>query len=131
LQSTHSQKLEQGRTRGEYRIFLPDNRWQIVSYVADDDGYRATVRYENGPHDIPRSEQSHWGFATGSLQTPVSGEPGPNVPPIYPPRNQFPPQNSGQPPLSKHAFPTQPFQGVVTSQVNTFIVHPTPTDRGR
>jgi hypothetical protein len=131
LQSTHSQKLEQGRTRGEYRIFLPDNRWQIVSYVADDDGYRATVRYENGPHDIPRSEQSHWGFATGSLQTPVSGETGSNVPPIYPPRNQFPPQNSGQPPLSKHAFPTQPYQGVVTSQVNTFIVHPTPTDRGR
>ena len=134
MQSTHSQKLEQGRTRGEYRIFLPDNRWQIVSYVADDDGYRATVRYENGPHDIPRSEQSHWGFSTGSLNSPLSSEPDRNDPPTYPPRNSFPPtHNSGQPPFSIQNFPPQfqPYQGVLTSQVNTFIVHPTPTEKGR
>ncbi|XP_057367231.1 uncharacterized protein LOC130688275 [Daphnia carinata] len=138
--STHSQKLEQGRTRGEYRIFLPDNRWQIVSYVADDDGYRATVRYENGPHDILREEQSHWGFTTGSsFPNDEAARIDPLVyNPITPPRipHRFNPHNSEDPRYEKPPYQPQlkppnrpPYPGVLTSQVNTFIIHPTPTQR--
>ncbi|KAI9563211.1 hypothetical protein GHT06_010669 [Daphnia sinensis] len=138
--STHSQKLEQGRTRGEYRIFLPDNRWQIVSYVADDDGYRATVRYENGPHDILRAEQTHWGFSTG---IPASYDEAPRIDPLVynpvnPPRipHRFNPHSSedphyGKPPYQPQLRPPNrpPYPGVLTSQVNTLIVHPTPAER--
>ncbi len=35
-----------GKTRtGSYRTLLPDGRTQIVSYIADDNGYRADVQY--------------------------------------------------------------------------------------
>ncbi|XP_032789014.2 adhesive plaque matrix protein [Daphnia magna] len=140
--STHSQKLEQGRTRGEYRIFLPDNRWQIVSYVADDDGYRATVRYENGPHDILRAEQTHWGFSTGTTASFANDET-PRIDPLVynpvnPPRipHRFNPHSSedhhyGKPRYQPQLRPPNrpPYPGVLTSQVNTFIVHPTPAER--
>ena len=33
------------RTTGEYRTLLPDGRVQIVSYTADEDGYKADVSY--------------------------------------------------------------------------------------
>ena len=33
-------------TKGEYRVKLPDGRIQVVSYVADEKGYRAKVTYE-------------------------------------------------------------------------------------
>ena len=36
-------------TKGEYRTALPDGRIQIVSYVADHNGYKATVSYEGEP----------------------------------------------------------------------------------
>ena len=44
---SHSQKVQHGETRGEYRLLLPDDRWQIVSYVADEQGYRATGKLTN------------------------------------------------------------------------------------
>lgn len=35
-------------TKGEYRVKLPDGRVQIVSYTADNGGYRADIRYDKG-----------------------------------------------------------------------------------
>ena len=37
---------------GEYKVQLPDGRVQIVSYEADDYGFRPTVHYEY-PHGDP------------------------------------------------------------------------------
>ena len=137
--STHSQKVEQGRTRGEYRIYLPDNRLQIVSYVADDQGYRATVRYENAQDDYAQPEQTHWGFSSGAHTPPdpVTTEPNveyrPHRPPYPPPQylnpESYRPQIIEQDPRDQQSVP--PYPGVIQSQVNTFIIHPTPPDRKR
>ena len=42
---------------GEYKVQLPDGRVQIVSYEADDYGFRPTVHYEY-PHGEPNQESS-------------------------------------------------------------------------
>ncbi|KAF5286100.1 hypothetical protein FQA39_LY16447 [Lamprigera yunnana] len=42
---SHSQKQDSKSTNGEYRVKLPDGRIQIVSYVADKNGYKADVKY--------------------------------------------------------------------------------------
>lgn len=42
---SHSQQQNAKATNGEYRVKLPDGRVQIVSYVADKNGYKADVKY--------------------------------------------------------------------------------------
>ena len=37
---------DKGYVTGSYRVLLPDGRTQIVTYVADQNGYRADVKYE-------------------------------------------------------------------------------------
>ena len=44
---THEQKSDGKTVSGSYRVDLPDGRIQVVSYIADEKGYRAVVRYEN------------------------------------------------------------------------------------
>ncbi|CAH2269434.1 jg11742 [Pararge aegeria aegeria] len=44
---SHKQESVSGGTNGEYRVRLPDGRTQIVSYTADETGYKADVRYDN------------------------------------------------------------------------------------
>ncbi|XP_068624358.1 uncharacterized protein [Battus philenor] len=43
---SHSQRSSGSATNGEYRVRLPDGRLQIVSYTADENGYKADVRYD-------------------------------------------------------------------------------------
>nr|XP_049707796.1 uncharacterized protein LOC110371490 [Helicoverpa armigera] len=43
---SHSQQSTGSATNGEYRVRLPDGRMQIVSYTADENGYKADVRYD-------------------------------------------------------------------------------------
>ncbi|XP_045533662.1 uncharacterized protein LOC123720877 [Pieris brassicae] len=50
---SHKQQSVGSATNGEYRVRLPDGRLQIVSYTADDNGYKANVRYDEQPVDNP------------------------------------------------------------------------------
>ncbi|XP_062562263.1 uncharacterized protein LOC134225864 [Armigeres subalbatus] len=45
----HIQNRDNGVTRGEYHILLPDGRVQNVRYTADDKGFHAEVSYESIP----------------------------------------------------------------------------------
>lgn len=44
---SHTQQSSGSATNGEYRVRLPDGRMQIVSYTADENGYKADVRYDD------------------------------------------------------------------------------------
>ncbi|CAH2098963.1 unnamed protein product [Euphydryas editha] len=50
---SHSQQSSGSATNGEYRVRLPDGRTQIVSYTADENGYKADVRYDD---EKPKTE---------------------------------------------------------------------------
>lgn len=45
---SHTQAHNGEATKGEYRVKLPDGRVQIVTYTADNGGYRADIRYDRG-----------------------------------------------------------------------------------
>ncbi|XP_045540614.1 uncharacterized protein LOC106711757 [Papilio machaon] len=50
---SHSQQSSGSATNGEYRVKLPDGRTQVVSYTADENGYKADVRYDtDNPNSI-------------------------------------------------------------------------------
>ncbi|CAH0598762.1 unnamed protein product [Chrysodeixis includens] len=55
---SHSQQSTGSATNGEYRVRLPDGRMQIVSYTADENGYKADVRYDGHDNSIDAPETS-------------------------------------------------------------------------
>ena len=72
-------------TRGSYKVALPDGRIQIVTYVADDSGYKATVTYE-GKASYPKP--SEYSYDANFHGVPVLPHPPPlphlNLPPRGP-----------------------------------------------
>ncbi|XP_069363272.1 glycosyltransferase-like protein gnt13 isoform X1 [Maniola hyperantus] len=52
---SHKQQSVSGGTNGEYRVRLPDGRLQIVSYTADENGYKADVRYDEDEANRPKN----------------------------------------------------------------------------
>lgn len=56
-------------TKGSYQVALPDGRTQIVNYVADVTGFKATVSYEG---EAVYPDPGQYGF--NSHQTTVSGK---------------------------------------------------------
>lgn len=59
---SHSQHSSGSATNGEYRVRLPDGRMQIVSYTADENGYKADVRYDE--------EKTPWNFLENDYYNP-------------------------------------------------------------
>jgi hypothetical protein len=57
----HKEERDGSVTTGRYYVLLPDGRKQIVTYVADENGYRPTITYEeasNGQNGYNNNAQS-------------------------------------------------------------------------
>ncbi|XP_068229114.1 uncharacterized protein [Palaemon carinicauda] len=81
---SHEEERTGDVTRGEYRVSLPDGRIQIVSYVADENGYRAKVSYESSGSSPVVAE-------------PLKYAPRPNPSPGYGRRRRPRPYHGGRP----------------------------------
>lgn len=56
---SHTQSQNSQATNGEYRVKLPDGRVQIVSYIADKNGYKADVKYTENDISPPNLQIQH------------------------------------------------------------------------
>ena len=75
-EQTRSESHENNLTRGSYSVNLPDGRKQIVSYEADNNGYRANISYE--PASSGNSDTQNY-YSTSSY----------NSAPTYAPPSQY------------------------------------------
>ena len=103
------ERSDSGVTRGSYTVKLPDGRIQTVSYVADDDGFHATVSYEGEPAFPEVADVHH------SVQHNAHPEP-PPPPPPHKPVNRYRASNKveySQP--TKFISPTPPPHLAVTT----------------
>ena len=65
-EQSRSETHENELTRGKYTVNLPDGRKQIVTYEADQNGYRADVSYE--PAENSYSDNSNY-YSTSKYET--------------------------------------------------------------
>ena len=56
---------------GEYRVLLPDDRLQVVSYSADQNGYVADVQYSDGSSS-PAYGKAAGGYSSGGASVKTS-----------------------------------------------------------
>ena len=77
------ERSDTGVTRGSYTVKLPDGRIQTVSYVADDNGFHATVSYEGEPAYPEVKEVLHPAPHPAHPVAPVVSEP------VYKPSNRY------------------------------------------
>ncbi|XP_075214069.1 uncharacterized protein LOC142320251 [Lycorma delicatula] len=117
---SHSQAHDGKATQGEYRVKLPDGRIQVVSYTADNKGYRADVRYdgERNEKDVYRNEQLPYphpvpGYISTTLFDKKVQKVGPTTPTflVYTPNSGYrpapaPPKYKTPPPALPKISPT-------------------------
>ncbi|KAK5640302.1 hypothetical protein RI129_011113 [Pyrocoelia pectoralis] len=74
---SHSQKQDSKSTNGEYRVKLPDGRIQIVSYIADKNGYKADVKYAENENSNPKAYSPEQQIRPIQIvQNEIKGKPG-------------------------------------------------------
>ncbi|EFX87476.1 pro-resilin-like isoform X1 [Daphnia pulex] len=67
----HEEASKSGKVNGEYRVLLPDDRLQVVSYSADQNGYVADVQYADGSSS-PAYGKAAGGYSSGGASVKTS-----------------------------------------------------------
>lgn len=67
----HEEASKSGKVNGEYRVLLPDDRLQVVSYSADQNGYVADVQYSDGSSS-PAYAKAAGGYSSGGASVKTS-----------------------------------------------------------
>lgn len=62
----HEANSDGKRVTGSYSVLLPDGRNQVVTYVADENGYNAKVNYEGEAKPQPSQTGGPGGYSSGS-----------------------------------------------------------------
>ena len=73
----HAEQGLQEAVKGEYKVLMPDDRIQVVTYTADHNGYVANVQYTDGSQSPAYGKQKSNQPATVTTYfNPPAGTPG-------------------------------------------------------
>ncbi|XP_060859158.1 pro-resilin-like [Metopolophium dirhodum] len=79
----HEANSDGKRVTGAYSVLLPDGRNQVVTYVADENGYNAKINYEGEAKPQPSQPGSQGGYPSAS-GFPSAAPSYPSAAPGYP-----------------------------------------------